>query len=168
MAAPLTGKAMPLADVSDPMFAQGKLGEGVAITPTVGELRSPLDGTVVVTFPSAHAYAVRGTGSDGAPVDVLMHIGFDTVNLKGEHFTPQVKKGDRVHAGDLLATFNIAGIEAAGYEVTTPVVVSNTNKVGEVLPSLLLPGDVATGDTLFAVEPKERAEVAGSTVAGPR
>ena len=168
VAAPLTGKAMPLADVSDPMFAQGKLGEGVAITPTVGELRSPLDGTVVVTFPSAHAYAVRGTGSDGAPVDVLMHIGFDTVNLKGEHFTPQVKKGDRVHAGDLLATFNIAGIEAAGYEVTTPVVVSNTNKVGEVLPSLLLPGDVATGDTLFAVEPKERAEVAGSTVAGPR
>ena len=168
VAAPLTGKAMPLADVSDPMFAQGKLGEGVAITPTVGELRSPLDGTVVVTFPSAHAYAVRGTGSDGAPVDVLMHIGFDTVNLKGEHFTPQVKKGDRVHAGDLLATFNIAGIEAAGYEVTTPVVVSNTNKVGEVLPSLLLPGDVATGDTLLAVEPKERAEVAGSTVAGPR
>lgn len=168
VAAPLTGKALPLADVSDPMFAQGKLGEGVAITPTVGELRSPLDGTVVVTFPSAHAYAVRGTGSDGAPVDVLMHIGFDTVNLKGEHFTPQVKKGDRVHAGDLLATFNIAGIEAAGYEVTTPVVVSNTKKVGEVLPSLLLPGDVATGDTLLAVEPKERAEVAGSTVAGPR
>lgn len=168
VAAPLTGKALPLADVSDPMFAQGKLGEGVAITPTVGELHSPLDGTVVVTFPSAHAYAVRGTGSDGDPVDVLMHIGFDTVNLKGEHFTPQVKKGDRVHAGDLLATFNIAGIEAAGYEVTTPLVVSNTKKVGEVLPSLLLPGDVATGDTLLAVEPKERAEVAGSTAAGSR
>ena len=168
VAAPLTGKAMPLADVSDPMFAQGKLGEGAAITPTVGELRSPLDGTVVVTFPSAHAYAVRGTGSDGAPVDVLMHIGFDTVNLKGEHFTPQVKKGDPVRAGDLLATFDIAGIEAAGYEVTTPVVVSNTKKVGEVLPSLLLPGDVAAGDALLAVEPKERAEAAGSTAAGPR
>ena len=168
VAAPLTGKAMPLADVSDPMFAQGKLGEGVAITPTVGELRSPLGGTVVVTFPSAHAYAVRGTGSDGAPVDVLMHIGFDTVNLKGEHFTPQVKKGDPVRAGDLLATFDIAGIEAAGYEVTTPVVVSNTKKVGEVLPSLLLPGDVAAGDALLAVEPKERAEAAGSTAAGPR
>lgn len=168
VATPLTGKAMPLADVSDPMFAQGKLGEGVAITPTVGELRSPLDGTVVVTFPSAHAYAVRGTGSDGAPVDVLMHIGFDTVNLKGEHFTPQVKKGDQVRTGDLLATFDIAGIEAAGYEVTTPVVVSNTKKVGEVLPSLLLPGGVAAGDALLAVEPKERAEAAGSTAAGPR
>lgn len=168
VAAPLTGKAMPLADVSDPMFAQGKLGEGVAITPTVGELHSPLDGTVVVTFPSAHAYAVRGTGSDGAPVDVLMHIGFDTVNLKGEHFTPQVKKGDHVRAGDLLATFDIAAIEAAGYEVATPVVVSNTKKVGEILPSLLLPGDVAAGDALLAVEPKERAEAAGSPAAGPR
>lgn len=168
VAAPLTGKALPLADVPDPMFAQGKLGEGVAITPTVGELRSPLDGTVVVTFPSAHAYAVRGTGSDGAPVDVLMHIGFDTVNLKGEHFTPQVKKGDHVRAGDLLATFDIAAIEAAGYEVATPVVVSNTKKVGEVLPGLLLPGDVAAGDALLAVEPKERAEAAGSPAAGPR
>ena len=123
---------------------------------------------MVVTFPSAHAYAVRGTGSDGAPVDVLMHIGFDTVNLKGEHFTPQVKKGDQVRTGDLLATFDIAGIEAAGYEVTTPVVVSNTKKVGEVLPSLLLPGDVAAGDALLAVEPKERAEAAGSPAAGPR
>lgn len=171
VASPLAGKAVPLADVSDPMFAQGKLGEGVAITPTVGELRSPLDGKVVVTFPSAHAYAVRGTGSDGKPVDVLMHIGFDTVNLKGEHFTPQVNKGDQVRAGDLLATFDIAGIEAAGYEVTTPVVVSNTKKVGDVLPSLLLPGDVAAGDALFAVEPKTPTEgqpaAAGSTAVGP-
>lgn len=152
------------------MFAQGKLGEGVAITPAVGELRSPLDGKVVVTFPSAHAYAVRGTGSDGKPVDVLMHIGFDTVNLEGEHFTPQVNKGDQVRAGDLLATFDIAGIEAAGYEVTTPVVVSNTKKVGDVLPSLLLPGDVAAGDALFAVEPKTPTEgqpaAAGSTAVG--
>ena len=157
VAAPLTGEALPLADVSDPMFAQAKLGEGVAIRPTVGELRSPLDGKVVVTFPSAHAYAVRGTGSDGKPVDVLMHIGFDTVNLKGEHFSPQVKKGDEVRAGDLLATFDIEGIEAAGYEVTTPVVVSNMKKVGEVLPGLLLPGSVSAGDKLFSVEPKPAA-----------
>ena len=99
-----------------------------------------------------------------------MHIGFDTVNLKGEHFTPQVNKGDQVRAGDLLATFDIAGIEAAGYEVTTPVVVSNTKKVGDVLPSLLLPGDVAAGDALFAVEPKTPTEgqpaAAGSTAVG--
>ena len=167
VAAPLTGEALPLADVSDPMFAQAKLGEGVAIRPTVGELRSPLDGKVVVTFPSAHAYAVRGTGSDGKPVDVLMHIGFDTVNLKGEHFTPQVNKGDEVRAGDLLATFDIEGIEAAGYEVTTPVVVSNMKKVGEVLPSLLLPGSVSAGDKLFSVEPKEPKPAAAEAQTPP-
>ena len=68
-----------------------------------------------------------------------------------------MKKGDEVRAGDLLATFDIEGIEAAGYEVTTPVVVSNTKKVGEVLPSLLLPGDVSAGEKLFAVEPKPLA-----------
>lgn len=154
VAAPLTGTAMPLSDVSDPMFAQLKLGEGVAIRPTVGELRSPIDGKVAVTFPSGHAYAIRGKGSDGANVDVLMHIGFDTVNLKGAHFTPHVNKGDVVEAGELLATFDIGAIEAAGYEVTTPVVVSNTKKVGQIAPSLLLPGDVTIGEQLFTVEPK--------------
>ena len=154
VAAPLTGEALPLSDVSDPMFAQLKLGEGVAIRPTIGELRSPIDGQVAVTFPSGHAYAVRGTGSDGKNVDVLMHIGFDTVNLKGEHFTPHVDKGDVVTAGDLLATFDIAAIANAGYEVTTPVVVSNTKKVGEIAPALLLPADIRVGDELFTVEPR--------------
>ena len=154
VAAPLTGEALPLSDVSDPMFAQLKLGEGVAIRPTIGELRSPIDGQVAVTFPSGHAYAVRGTGSDGNTVDVLMHIGFDTVNLKGEHFTPHVDKGDVVTAGDLLATFDIAAIANAGYEVTTPVVVSNTKKVGEIAPALLLPADIRVGDELFTVEPR--------------
>lgn len=166
VASPLTGEALPLSDVSDPMFAQLKLGEGVAVRPSIGELRAPLDGKVAVTFPSGHAYAIRGTGSDGKPVDVLMHIGFDTVNLKGEHFTAHVKKGDEVRAGDLLATFDIPAIEAAGYETTTPVVVSNTKKVGEIIPALLLPGDVAAGERLFAVEPKPVA-AAAATVTDP-
>lgn len=154
IASPLTGQAVPLSDVSDPMFAHLKLGEGVAVKPTVGELRAPIDGKVAVTFPSGHAYAVRGKGSDGKNVDVLMHIGFDTVNLKGAHFTPHVEKGDDVRAGDVLATFDIGAIEAAGYEVTTPCVVSNTKKVGQIAPALLLPGDVTAGEDLFTVEPK--------------
>jgi len=173
VAAPLTGKAMPLSDVSDPMFAQSKLGEGVAIHPSIGELRSPIDGKVAVTFPSGHAYAIRGKGSDGKNVDVLMHIGFDTVNLKGEHFTAHVSKGDEVEAGTLLATFDIGAIEAAGYEVTTPVVVSNTKKVGQIAPSLLLPAEITIGEELFIVEPKTEEPVAqgepaaGSTVVEP-
>jgi len=167
VASPLTGKAMSLSDVSDPMFAQSKLGEGVAIHPSIGELRSPIDGKVAVTFPSGHAYAIRGKGSDGKNVDVLMHIGFDTVNLKGEHFTAHVSKGDEVEAGTLLATFDIGAIEAAGYEVTTPVVVSNTKKVGQIAPSLLLPAEITTGEELFSVEPKTEEPVAtGEPAAG--
>ena len=167
VASPLTGKAMSLSDVSDPMFAQSKLGEGVAIHPSIGELRSPIDGKVAVTFPSGHAYAIRGKGSDGKNVDVLMHIGFDTVNLKGEHFTAHVDKGDEVEAGTLLATFDIGAIEAAGYEVTTPVVVSNTKKVGQIAPSLLLPAEITTGEELFSVEPKTEEPVAtGEPAAG--
>ena len=75
-------------------------------------------------------------------------------SLKGEHFTPHVDKGDVVTAGDLLTTFDIAAIENAGYEVTTPVVVSNTKKVGEIAPALLLPADIRVGDELFTVEPR--------------
>ena len=107
-----------------------------------------------MTFPSGHAYAIRGTGSDGKPVDVLMHIGFDTVNLKGEHFTAHVQKGDEVRAGDLLATFDIDGITDAGYEVTTPIVVSNTKRVGAINPATALPGELTFGQPCFNVEPK--------------
>ncbi|WBT09197.1 sucrose-specific PTS transporter subunit IIBC [Corynebacterium sp. SCR221107] len=152
--APLTGNATPLSAVSDPMFAQGKLGEGVAITPTEGKLVAPVSGKVVVAFPSGHAFAVRTQGADGKNVDVLMHIGFDTVNLKGQHFTPLARQGDEVKAGDVLCEFDIDGIKAAGYEVTTPVVVSNSKRTGPVLPALALPSTVAAGDKLMTVDPK--------------
>lgn len=152
---PLTGDVLALDQVSDLMFAAGKLGHGLAVEPTEGVLRSPVAGKVVVTFPSGHAYAVRTTGEDGTRVDVLMHIGFDTVNLKGEHFTSMVSKGDEVAQGDVLCQFDIAAIKSAGYPVTTPVVVSNTKKVGPVLPAsgLYIPGAVRAGDPLFSVDP---------------
>ncbi|GAB3944838.1 sucrose-specific PTS transporter subunit IIBC [Corynebacterium tapiri] len=150
---PLTGEAVDLSTVEDAMFASGKLGAGVAVIPTDGRLVAPVDGTVTVAFPSGHAFAVRGESSDGQRIDVLMHIGFDTVQLKGQHFTPHVSKGDTVKAGDLLCEFDIAGIEAAGYQVTTPVVVSNSKKTGPVAPVLELPAQVAGGDELLAVEP---------------
>lgn len=162
---PLTGQAVELSSVSDQMFAQGKLGSGIAVTPTEGKLYSPCDGTVAVTFPSGHAYAVRGLAEDGSKIDILMHIGFDTVNLKGEHFTSHVSKGDTVHQGQLLAEFDIAGISAAGYEVTTPVVISNTKKQGLIQHSadFTPPAEVSAGQALLTVEPKEKAEEAGST-----
>lgn len=154
--APLTGESASLGSVSDPMFAQGKLGPGLAITPTEGRLVAPIDGKIVVAFPSGHAFAVRGKNIDGTPVDVLMHIGFDTVNLKGEHFNALKQQGDEVRAGDVLCEFNIEGIKAAGYEVTTPVVVSNYRKLGDVVPTAApLPGEIEAGSELFAVERKE-------------
>mgnify|MGYP000869161141 FL=1 len=154
--APLTGEVKQLSAVSDPMFAQGKLGAGLAIVPTMGKLTAPITGKVVVAFPSGHAFAIRGKGADGKNVEVLMHIGFDTVNLKGEHFKPVAQQGDEVQAGDLLGEFDIDAIKAAGYEVTTPIVVSNSKRTGPVIPAagLPLPSNITAGDALMTVDPK--------------
>ncbi|MCQ9342592.1 sucrose-specific PTS transporter subunit IIBC [Corynebacterium kozikiae] len=153
--APLTGEAEVLSNVSDPMFAQGKLGAGIAIVPTEGRLVAPVDGKIVVAFPSGHAFAVRTQGADGKDVDILMHVGFDTVNLKGEHFTAHKQQGDEVKAGDLLCEFDIDAIKAAGYEVTTPVVVSNSKRTGPVLPVPgAIPGPVIAGERVMTVDPK--------------
>lgn len=154
VASPLAGKAIALESVSDPMFAAGKLGAGAAVEPTEGRLVSPIDGKVTVTFPSKHAYAVRGKDADGNNVDILMHIGFDTVSLKGEHFTSHVSKGDEVKAGDLLCEFDIEAINAADYPVTTPVVVSNSKKTGPVLPAYAMGEEISFGDALLTVDPK--------------
>lgn len=154
VASPLAGTAIALESVSDPMFAAGKLGAGAAVEPSEGRLVSPIDGKVTVTFPSKHAYAVRGKDADGNNVDILMHIGFDTVNLKGEHFTSHVSKGDEVKAGDLLCEFDIEAIKAADYPVTTPVVVSNSKKTGPVLPAYAAGEEIFFGDALLTVDPK--------------
>lgn len=165
VASPLTGSAVALSAVSDPMFAAGKLGAGAAIEPIEGRLVSPIDGKVTVTFPSKHAYAVRGKDAEGNNVDILMHIGFDTVNLKGEHFTSHVSKGDEVKVGDLLCEFDIEAIKAADYPVTTPVVVSNSKKTGSVLPAYHPGEDIAFGDALLTVDPKVTEEAAASPTA---
>lgn len=164
LASPLTGEVVDLAGVSDPMFAQGKLGNGIAIVPTEGRLVSPMEGKVAVTFNSGHAYAIRGKGSDGKNVDVLMHVGFDTVNLEGKYFTAHVAKGDTVSKGQLLAEFDIDGIKSAGYEVTTPVVVSNTKKVGHIQrhAALAPPEAIDMGQPLLTVEPQPLAEGAAA------
>ena len=151
--APLTGEAIALSSVSDAMFASGKLGSGVAIVPTKGQLVSPVSGKIVVAFPSGHAFAVRTKAEDGSNVDILMHIGFDTVNLNGTHFNSLKKQGDEVQAGELLCEFDIDAIKAAGYEVTTPIVVSNYKKTGPVNTYGL--GEIEAGANLLNVAIKE-------------
>ena len=142
---PLTGQAKELSQATDPVFAQGVMGQGVLIQPSEGKLLAPVDGTVSVLFPTKHAVGLSST--DG--VELLMHIGMDTVNLEGQGFTAHVAQGDSVKAGDLLITFDMEAIQAAGYPTETPVIITNQDAYAPAdLPTL--PTDVVAGQALFA------------------
>ena len=127
--APIEGKVIALSQVDDPTFAEEILGKGVAIEPAKGEVYAPVDGEILTVFDTKHAYGIKGDNG----VELLIHIGIDTVKLGGEHFTACVKDGDRVKKGDLIAKFDINGIKAAGYSTVTPVIVSNTADYLDVL-----------------------------------
>lgn len=141
---PLTGQARELSTAVDPVFAQGVMGQGVLIDPTEGELVAPVDGIVSVLFPTKHAIGLVST--DG--VEILMHIGMDTVNLDGKGFEAHVKQGDHVKVGDKLISFDIETIKEAGYPVETPVIVTNQDTY---LPTELvsLPTDIERGSELM-------------------
>ena len=119
--APLTGKLVDITEVPDEVFAGKMLGDGMAIIPEVGELYAPADGTVDTVFDSKHAISM--VCDNGA--EILMHVGLDTVKLEGKFFEPQVENGQKVKAGQLLMKFDVANIRKAGYNVITPVVVTN-------------------------------------------
>ena len=127
-ASPLEGKAVALSEVPDPIFAAGKLGEGVAVEPTGTTVVAPAAGKVAATYPSGHAVGLKLDNG----VELLVHVGLDTVNLDGEGFTVKVKKGDQVAAGDTLIEFDPAVIKKAGYPLITPVIVTNTRKFASV------------------------------------
>ena len=112
----MVGSVVLLADVKDPTFSSGALGAGTAVEPTEGKLYAPADGKITVAFPTGHAYGLRT--EDG--LDLLMHIGMDTVELDGKHFEPKVAKGDTVKRGDVIAEFDIPAIKAAGYPAGNP------------------------------------------------
>ncbi|MFV0241556.1 MAG: PTS glucose transporter subunit IIA [Lacrimispora sphenoides] len=120
--APVEGTVVPLSEVNDPTFSQEILGKGVAIIPAKGRIVAPADGILTVVFETKHAISI--TTPEGA--EIIVHVGLDTVNLKGEHYTAHKKQGDKVKAGELLLEFDMAAIKEAGYEVITPVIVCNT------------------------------------------
>lgn len=120
--APAEGKAVPMGEVSDPTFSQEILGKGVAIIPSKGRIVAPASGVMSVVFDTLHAVSITTEGG----AEIIIHVGLDTVNLKGEHYTAHVKQGDHVKAGDLLLEFDIDAIKAAGYDVITPVIICNT------------------------------------------
>ena len=146
---PLAGTVVPLEQVKDESFAKGMLGPGIGIEPADGLVVAPFDGTVTVAFPTGHAYGIKAASG----VQVLIHVGMDTVKLEGKGFTPRVSKGDVVHRGDVLAEVDLDVIRAAGYETITPVVVTNKKKFGAVDP--VASGEVRRGDALLQVAPKE-------------
>lgn len=126
---PITGNVVELTEVSDEAFASGMLGKGVAIIPEQGEVYAPCDGEVVALFPTGHAIGIKS--ADG--VEVLIHVGMDTVKLEGKGFTPMVKQGDTVTRGQLLLKFDMELIKEQGYSLITPVIISNTNEFADVI-----------------------------------
>ena len=145
---PLAGEVKELSQATDPVFAQGLMGRGVVIVPSQGELVSPVNGRVTVFFPTKHAIGIL---SDEG-IEILMHIGMDTVNLEGKCFEGYVSQGDKVKVGDKLISFDIDMIKKAGYVTETPVIITNSDKYEvEVLEQL--PQAVERGSQLMAANP---------------
>ncbi len=136
----VTGALVPLGDVPDEAFATGILGDGIAIEPNEGKLYAPCNGKIESVADGLHA--INLLSEDGA--EILLHVGIDTVRLGGKHFRPHVKAGERVNAGDLLLSFDLEAIRAAGYQTVTPMVVCNAeeySKITSIAPSSVHQGD---------------------------
>ena len=126
---PIKGEVLPLNMVKDEVFSQGLLGKGVAIEPSEGKVVSPVDGVITTLFPTHHAIGI--TSDNGA--EILIHVGMDTVQLEGKCFSPKIAQGDKVKAGQLLLEFDINGIKEAGLPVTTPIIVTNSDRYLDIV-----------------------------------
>lgn len=119
--APMAGRAVPVTEVPDPTFAEGMLGEGIAIIPSDGRVYAPCNATVETMFETGHAVSL--TSENGA--ELLIHVGLETVGLGGKCFKTHVKNGQKVKKGQLLVEADLAGIQAAGLNTITPVLICN-------------------------------------------
>ena len=142
---PLTGEVKLLSSVNDPVFSSETMGKGIAIEPTIGEVSSPVDGTVTAIFPTKHAIGII---SDGG-AEILIHVGINTVQLEGKYFTQLVEQGAKVKRGDLLVKFDIEKIKEAGYQIITPVIITNTDNYSDVLASNVK--EIKKGEILLTI-----------------
>ena len=141
---PMQGKAVSLADTDDDTFAAEILGKGAAIEPSEGKVYAPFDATVETLM----GHAVGLTGENG--VEMLIHIGIDTVQLNGKHYTPHCTEGQHVKTGDLLMEFDMAAIQAEGFKTITPVIVTNADDYADVLTHI--GKQTKAGETLLTVK----------------
>ena len=144
--APLEGEIRILSEIDDPVFSSEALGKGCAIEPSKGEIVAPFDGIIEQVAETGHAVGMMGDNG----VEILIHVGMDTVERKGKGYEPQVKVGDKVKKGQLLLKFDMASISAAGYKLTTPVVVTNTDDFASVEP--IATGKVTAGQDVVLVK----------------
>ena len=143
---PIVGEVVALADVNDPVFSSGAMGQGIAVKPSQGVVYAPADAEVTIAFATGHAYGLKT--ENGA--EILIHVGIDTVSMNGEGFDKKVAQGAKVKAGDVLGTFDSAKIAAAGLDDTTMVIITNTADYATVTP--VATGSVAQGDTVIEVK----------------
>ena len=146
LGAPMAGTIVPMAEVKDEAFASCALGEGVAVEPAEGKLFAPADGSIDNVFDTKHAI---GMTTDSG-VELLLHVGIDTVKLGGQHFTAHVANDQKVKKGDLLLSFDMEAIKAAGYLCTTPMIVCNTDEYQSVTP--IATGKVKPGQAVLEVK----------------
>lgn len=142
----MNGTAVKLEDVEDEVFSQKILGEGAAVEPSEGKLYAPCDGKIDSVFDTKHA--VNMVSSEG--VEILLHIGIDTVKLGGQYFEAHVSDGQEVKKGDLLISFDMDKIKAAGYKVTTPIIIGNTDDYASVEP--VAQNSVSAGDMILKIK----------------
>ena len=143
IAAPVKGECIPISEVADPTFAEEILGKGMAIKPTDGKFYAPCDGTISTLFPTGHAVGL--TTSEG--VELLIHVGLDTVQLKGQFFNSKVEADQAVKKGDLLLEADIEEISKAGYDTVTPVLICNSDEYSKI--ECKTSGAIAPGEDII-------------------
>ena len=141
--APIKGLAVESTQVKDPTFANEMLGKGLAIKPAEGKLYAPVDGKIEMLIDSMHAVSI--TSEQGA--ELLLHVGLETVELQGKHFTSHVKEGQKVTKGQLLLEFDMEAIVAAGYDVISPMIVCNSDDYADVVR--MVGKEVQVGDPVM-------------------
>lgn len=164
--APVSGKILPIEDVPDVVFSERIAGDGIAIKPEGDKLVAPFDGTIVQVFETNHAFAIRSEKN----IEVLVHFGIDTVDLRGKGFKRLAESGQKVHKGDPIIGFNLKELESSAHSTVTPVVISNMGEL-EIDRLNKADGDAVAGETavltLFLKEQKEDASAADAAAPAP-